>query len=110
MTGSQWALIGVLATGLVCQPARATAQDAPVFRAAIDAVRISATVRDRKGRFVANLAAKDFEVLDDGQPREALDLQHELTGVSIALLFDISGSMESNLAGAREAAAHLLSR
>jgi len=66
-------------------------------------------VRDRKGRFVVDLSAGDFEILDDGQPRVIADLRRDLGAVSIALLFDVSGSMEGSLPSAREAATHLLS-
>jgi len=79
------------------------------FKASVDLVRISAVVRDQKGRFVRDLAAKDFEVLDAGRPRRIADFRNDLAGVSLALLFDASGSMESQLAAAREAADHVLS-
>jgi len=36
----------------------------PSFRSSVDMVRIAAIVRDRKGRFVADLTARDFEILD----------------------------------------------
>ena len=36
-------------------------------------------------------------------------LQRDLAGVSVALLFDVSGSMEGQLPNAREAATHVLS-
>jgi hypothetical protein len=91
----------------------AKAQDAapPVaaFKSSIDMVRIAAVVRDSKGRFVQDLTARDFEVLDGGQTRPISDLQNDLTGVSIAVLFDVSGSMEGHLPNAREAAMHVLS-
>jgi VWFA-related protein len=72
-------------------------------------VRIAAVVRDHKGRFVTDLTARDFEVLDGGQTRDISDLQRDLTGISIAVLFDVSGSMEGHMANAREAAMHVLS-
>jgi len=72
-------------------------------------VRIAAVVRDAKGRFVRDLTARDFEVLDAGQHRPISNLQNDLAGVSVAVLFDVSGSMEGHLPNAREAAAHLLS-
>jgi Ca-activated chloride channel homolog len=78
------------------------------FKAGVELVRITAVVRDRKGRFVRDLSARDFEVLDSGQPRRIADCRSELGGVSVALLFDVSGSMESRLADAREAAEHVL--
>ena len=64
----------------------AQSQTPPVatFKAAVDMVRIAAVVRDSKGRFVQDLTARDFEVLDGGQTRPISDLQRELTGVSVA--------------------------
>jgi len=79
------------------------------FRTAIDVVRVAAVVRDRKGRFVTDLSAGDFQVLDDGQPRPITDFGRDVPGLSVALLFDVSGSMESQIANAREAATHVLS-
>lgn len=91
--------------------AQAQGQQPPVatFKSAIDLVRVSAIVRDRKGRFVRDLSARDFEVLDQGQQKKITDFRNDLTGVSIALLFDVSGSMEARLPSAREAAEHVLS-
>src|ERR1700736_4473987 len=48
---------------------RAQGQPAPqvppgaTFRSSVDLVRVAAIVRDHKGRFVLDLAARDFEVL-----------------------------------------------
>jgi Ca-activated chloride channel family protein len=78
------------------------------FRSSVAMVRVSAVVRDRKGRFVQNLSAGDFEVLDAGSSKPIADFRHDVAGVSVALLFDISGSMEGQIATAREAATHLL--
>ena len=84
---------------------------APVatFTSGIDLVRIAAIVRDHKGRFVQDLSAGDFDVLDGGQLRPIADFRQDLVEVSVGLLFDVSGSMESALPDAREAATHLLS-
>jgi Ca-activated chloride channel family protein len=79
------------------------------FRASVDLVRVAAVVRDRKGRFVQDLAARDFEVLDGGRSRAITDFRQDLAGVSVALLFDASGSMEGQFGHAREAATHVLS-
>ena len=81
----------------------------PSFKAGIDLVRVAAVVRDHKGRFVQDLKARDFEIFDDGRNRPISDLQSDITAVSIALLFDVSGSMEGRLGNAREAATHVLS-
>lgn len=79
------------------------------FKASVDLVRLSAVVRDKKGRFVRDLTARDFEVLDGGQVRPISDFRRDQSGVSIALLFDVSGSMEALLTPARESATHLIS-
>jgi VWFA-related protein len=81
----------------------------PTFKGGVDLVRIAAVVRDRKGRFVQDLSAGDFEVLDGGRARRIADFRSDVTGVSIAFLFDVSGSMEGQLPNAREAARHVLS-
>src|SRR4051812_1231004 len=91
--------------------ARAQDQAPPVaaFKSSVDLVRVAAVVRDQKGRFVQDLTARDFEVLDGGQTRAITDLQRDLAGVSVAVLFDVSGSMEGHMPNAREAATHVLS-
>jgi Ca-activated chloride channel family protein len=104
--------IGMLVCAAVVGAGRWTAaqdQKTPVFKSGVDLVRISAIVRDRKGRFVRDLSARDFEVLDGGQHRKITDFRNDLAGVSVALLFDVSGSMQSKLPNAREAAEHVLS-
>jgi VWFA-related protein len=90
------------ATGLSLQEPIAT------FRSNVDLVRISAIVRDRKGRFVRDLQAQDFEVLEDGRPRPIADFRHDSAGASLAVLLDASGSMRAQFGNAREALAHLL--
>ena len=79
------------------------------FKSGVDLVQVNAIVRDRKGRFVQNLSVTDFEVFDAGQSKPISDFRHDMAGVSVALLFDVSGSMESRLTTAREAASHVLS-
>ncbi|MBP1636701.1 MAG: VWFA-related Acidobacterial domain protein, partial [Acidobacteria bacterium] len=44
-------------------------QPPPVFRAATTLVEVDAIVRDKAGRFVDDLVAADFEVLEDGKPQ-----------------------------------------
>ena len=111
MNRSQLIITGSLFVATVgVGSARVASQtSAPTFKSGIDLVRVSAIVRDHKGRFVQDLSSRDFEILDEGRPRPVADFRRELAGVSVALLFDVSGSMEGNLPRAREAATHLLS-
>jgi Ca-activated chloride channel family protein len=81
----------------------------PAFKGGVDMVRVAAVVRDRKGRFVQDLTARDFEVLESGKTKPIADFRTDIAGVSIAILFDVSGSMEGHLPNAREAARHVLS-
>jgi VWFA-related protein len=87
----------------------AAQEPAATFKSGIDLVRVSAIVRDENGRFVQNLTKDDFEVLDSDEPREISEFRQERAGVSVALLFDVSGSMKHTLPEAREAATHVLS-
>jgi VWFA-related protein len=101
----------------VAVPGRAEAQtpDAQprtTFRSAVDVVSVTAVVRDRKGRFVANLDRQDFIVADGGEQRPLVDFHAESDGpVKLAILVDISGSMRlgSKAVDSRQAAQHLFS-
>jgi VWFA-related protein len=97
----------LLAAALILQVA--TNEPAPLFRTSVDVVRLAAIVRDNRGRFVRNLHAAEFEVFDGGRLRPISDFRQETPGLSIALLFDVSGSMEGQLVHAREAGSLLLS-
>jgi len=103
-------LIASLVIGAASEPVAAlTQQPAVTFKSSVDLVRVSAIVRDHKGRFVQDLSARDFEILEGGRVRPITDFRRDFSGVSIALLFDVSGSMEARLPNAREAAEHVLS-
>jgi Ca-activated chloride channel homolog len=80
----------------------------PTFRSSINVVRIAAVARDHKGHFVPDLTRHDFEVFDDGRPRAISDFRQDTAWVSVALLFDVSGSMQGHLADARETASFVL--
>lgn len=97
-------MLHVVDTRAVGQPQEPTV----VFKAGVELVSVNAVVRDRRGRPVRNLTAADFEVIDGGQTRPILEFRDDLAGVSVALLFDISGSMEGQLAAAHETGTHLL--
>jgi Ca-activated chloride channel family protein len=107
--GLETRAIGMQPPQIRLRAAGASARQAPSFRAGVDLVRIAAVVRDRKGRFVQDLKSRDFEIVDDGRSRPISDLQTDITAVSVAVLFDVSGSMEGRLPNAREAAIHVLS-
>lgn len=52
-------------------------QQPPVatFRTQVNVVQVDAVVEDQQGRFVADLRAEDFEVLEDGKPQPLASVQ-----------------------------------
>jgi Ca-activated chloride channel homolog len=83
----------------------------PTFRAGVDLVTIRAIVRDGKGRPVTTLTAKDFELIDNGASVPITAAEQDNGPVGLALLFDISGSMDidERFSRARETSYFLLS-
>jgi len=100
-------LAGQAASG---QTPTAAAPTVLTFRAGVDRVTISAVVRDHKGKLVTDLIQSDFEVLDNGERRPITDFRAERAAVSVALLFDGSGSMQvaAKIESARRAARQVL--
>lgn len=85
----------------------------PVFRSSVAVVPITAVVRDSRRRVIRNLEQKDFQVLEQGSPRRIIQFSANNDGpVSVAFLFDTSGSMGvvSNLAKGREVVSQVLNR
>ena len=72
------------------------------FRTGVEMVTINAVVRDHKGRIVPNLTRGDFELLDNGRPQKIADFRSDRAPITVALLFDTSGSMQ--VASKRQAA------
>ena len=61
-------LAAILATGVVHSQERQP--DRPVFRTGVHVVEIDARVFDGDGRFVTDLTADEFELLEDGVPQD----------------------------------------
>lgn len=98
-------VMGIPLVGLAQQP-----QPRPTFRASVDRVTVAATVRDRRGRPVTTLKADDFRLTDNGQPQRILEFQNDAAPISLAILADVSGSMDvaDKRSAARDAAKQLL--
>jgi VWFA-related protein len=104
--------MGGWASGLEAVVQTDPVQAPPIFRSGVDLVSVSAVVRDRKGRVVRNLSKADFVVSDGAEVRPIVDFSaNELGPASLALLFDVSGSMEgkTKIDAARRAAGYVLS-
>ena len=87
-------------------------QGVPKFRAGVAVVPITAVVRDSRGRLVGDLSRDDFEVLENGRPRPIVEFRSTgHTPMSLALLFDTSGSMrDANLEQGKSVVESLLGR
>jgi len=71
------------------------AQDDPSarIRISVNEVIVPVTVTDDKGRFVSNLEAKDFRVLDEGQPQRIRFFSHDQRQpIVVGFLVDLSNN------------------
>lgn len=105
-------MLWLLPLPVAAEQSSGQAQALAKFKSAVDVVSVSAVVRDRKGRFVSDLAQRDFTVSEAGESRPILDFRADSDGpVKLALLFDVSGSMRlgSKVVDARQAMRHVFS-
>jgi len=74
----------------------------------VDLVVLNATVRDRNGRLVGNLAEQDFSVMEDGKAQTLKVFRREDLPVTVGMVIDHSGSMKSKLENVIAAALQFL--
>jgi Ca-activated chloride channel family protein len=80
------------------------------FRAGVLLINVVATVVDGKGRTVPNLTIDDFIVEEDGQPQTLTLLSPSADlPISIGVVLDASGSMQSKIRTAQRAVDRFLS-
>jgi len=79
-----------------------------VFRAGGRIVEVYVTVTDSRGRYVDDLKASQFAVLEEGREKPVFAFENHTAGVSVALLFDTTGSMVSALPPLKNAAMRLV--
>lgn len=98
-------MLGLLLLPLVWGPAASSAAAQETFRSSVEAVNLSVSVRDSRGRVVRDLKQTDFEVLDSGRTTPITDFWSGDGPISLGILLDISGSMavSGNMARARQA-------
>jgi Ca-activated chloride channel family protein len=89
------------------------AAQTPTFRTGIDLATFGVTVVDRKGEYLTDLTAEDFEVVEDGQKQtlkyfaRGTDLESG-PELHVGLLFDTSGIMTEDIKLSRSAAVKFL--
>jgi Ca-activated chloride channel family protein len=86
---------------LVVSPAAARHES--VLKIDVDLVLVNAAVTDRSGRPVTGLKKADFQLWEDKVPQDILYFSSEEIPVSLAVVFDVSGSMADKLSVSRDA-------
>ena len=86
------------ATGAAALKARPGA----VIRMNVDLVLIPITVTDPMNRLVTGLEKEDFQIYENNGEQKVVSFASEDAPVSIGIIFDLSGSMNSKLIRARE--------
>jgi len=83
---------------IFAMPANLAAQQPPAISVDVNVVSLLATVHDRDGRSVKNLAASDFKLQEDGVPQTIRYFSHESDlPLTIGLLVDTSRSQTTVL-------------
>ena len=90
-----------------------TSAQQATFRTGNELVTFGVTVTDRRGNFIPDLAAEDFEVVEDDRPQAVRYFTRggdtaEAPELHVGLLFDTSGSMGEDINLARSAAIKFL--
>jgi Ca-activated chloride channel family protein len=106
-------LLLVLLTASVSIGVTRIAAQTPTFRTGIDLATFGVTIVDRKGEYLTDLNAEDFEIVEDGQKQtlkyfaRGTDLESG-PEMHVGLLFDTSGSMTEDIKLSRSAAVKFL--
>ncbi len=103
----------LLAGAILATSGLAAARDQSIYRSGVEVVSFVVTVLDRRGHYVGDLIAEDFEIREEGQQQTisylARDDGDSPSGpLHLGLLFDTSGSMEEDLQFSRTAAIKFL--
>jgi VWFA-related protein len=89
------------------QPAAASQQ--PTFTSTATEVIVPVTVTDNKGKFLSNLVASDFRVLDEGKPQRIQFFSHaEKQPIVVGFLVDQSNNMKIHWSKYEEALEELV--
>ena len=82
----------------------------PSFRSTIDLVLLSVSVVGPGGRYVADLTANDFEVIEDGRAQELAYFAPANVPLSVSLILDTSSSMDEEMPLSKRAAKDFVAR
>ena len=97
----------LLVAGLACFfPIRLLAQepDQSVLRVAVNLVMVDATVKTKAGQILGDLKKEDFELREDGAAQKVDIFSRDELPLNVALVLDLSDSIEPFLGPLRDAA------
>jgi Ca-activated chloride channel homolog len=97
------AVARLIAAVALLASAGAVQQPRPVFQSATKTVVLHATVRSADGRLVPDLPREAFTVLDNGRTVDVTAFSNDPQPLTVALLIDMSGSMERHFLRVRAA-------
>src|SRR6266478_2308463 len=81
-----------------------------VVRVSTSLITVPAVVMDRNGRYIANLRKEDFHIYEDGVEQKLSYFASVEKPFTVALMLDVSGSTQFELAQIRDAANAFVSR
>ena len=85
-------------------PVLAQEQEPPVLRVAVNLVMVDATVKSKAGQILGDLQKEDFELREDGATQKVEIFSRDELPLNVALVLDLSDSIEPFLGPLREAA------
>jgi Ca-activated chloride channel family protein len=88
----------------------ADVDEGSVVRVSTSLISVPAIVMDRNGRYIGNLRKEDFKIYEDGVEQDLAYFASVDKPFTVALMLDVSGSTQSQLAQIRNAANTFLSR
>jgi Ca-activated chloride channel family protein len=82
----------------------------PSFRSTVDLILLNVTVTGGGGRYVSDLSADDFQVLEDGRQQEVAFFSPANVPLSVSLVLDTSSSMDDEMPLAKQAAMDFIAK
>jgi Ca-activated chloride channel homolog len=86
------------------------AQQQPPFRSGAKTVAVYATVTDKDGRLVPDLAREAFEIRDGGKPQPLTVFSNDVQPITVVMMLDRSSSMRGNFGLVERAAEQFVRR
>ena len=97
-------------TQQVANDASPEIDEGSVVRVSTSLITVPAVVMDRNGRYIPNLRKEDFQIFEDGVEQQLAYFAPVERPFTVALMLDVSGSTQLQMALIREAANTFVSR